>query len=71
MYYYAYLYNGIVTTKGMRIRDILFDGELALTEKMFNDLSVPSRLENGAFIPCELPEIEVTEDFDEVLSPIE
>lgn len=74
MYYYAYEENGVFMVKGSRARDILFDGEIRLSEEVYESFQLPSKLENNIFVPCDPPlvvEQEQNNESDEVLESVE
>lgn len=74
MYSYAYEVNGVFVIKGKRLREVLFDGEIRLSDEVFESFETPCKLENNIFVPCEMPlteEQDENEELDEVLESVE
>lgn len=55
-YYYLYIENDIVLSKKLRSREISFENEVQITENIYNEITIPSKLEGDEYIPCDWDE---------------
>ena len=61
MRYVATVKDGVIVTKGINYTDFVDPNEIELTEEQYNTISIPCKLVDGEFVPCEYPKCEVVE----------
>ena len=58
MRYVGTLKNDVVVAKGINYTDYEDKREIELTEEQYNSITLPCKLVDGEFIPCDYPEDE-------------
>lgn len=66
MNHYLFSINGVFVTKGKRIREVLFENEIRITEEEYDTIELPCKLVDGKYVECEAPVEEENEENEEI-----